>query len=100
MNLFKEVFRFPEHCAKAVTSCRKDGLVHSADIEWRRKDGGLLAIKLHLRYLTVPGAADQMEAIVEDVTEQRSLEHQLLQAQKFETIGNSQEAWLTISTMW
>ena len=53
----------------------------------RRKDGGLLAVKLHLRYLTVPGAADQMEAIVEDVTELRSLEHQLLQAQKFETIG-------------
>ncbi|MGB7726975.1 MAG: ATP-binding protein [Candidatus Acidiferrum sp.] len=35
----------------------------------------------------MPGAADQMEAIVEDVTELRSLEHQLLQAQKFETIG-------------
>ena len=87
MHFLKEVFRFPEHCVKAVTSCRKDGLVHCADTEWRRKDGGLLAIKLHLRYVTVPGAADQMEAIVEDVTELRSLEHQLLQAQKFETIG-------------
>lgn len=87
MNFFKEVFCFPEHCAKAVASCRKDGMVHSADTEWRRKDGGLLSIKLHLRYLTVPGATDQMEAIVEDVTELRSLEHQLLQAQKFETIG-------------
>ena len=68
MNLFKETFSlFPEHCSRAVASCRKDGLVHSADTEWRRKDGGLLAIKLHLRYLTVPGGADQMEAIVEDV---------------------------------
>ncbi|MGB7726974.1 MAG: response regulator, partial [Candidatus Acidiferrum sp.] len=33
MNLFTEVFRFPEHCVKVVTSCRKDGLVHSADTE-------------------------------------------------------------------
>lgn len=87
MNFLSDVFRYPEHCAKLVAACRKDGLVHSAETEWRRKDGGLVAIKLHLRYLSVPGEADQMEGIVEDVTELRSLEHQLLQAQKFETIG-------------
>jgi two-component system, cell cycle sensor histidine kinase and response regulator CckA len=87
LNFLTDVFRFPEHRAKLIASCRKDGLVQSAETEWRRKDGGLVAIKLHLRYLSVPGAADQMEGIVEDVTELRSLEHQLLQAQKFETIG-------------
>jgi PAS domain-containing protein len=87
LNISADIFRFPEQCAKLVISCRKDGLVHSAETEWRRKDGGLVAIKLHLRYLSLPRAADQMEGIVEDVTELRSLEHQLLQAQKFETIG-------------
>jgi len=87
LNLSTDVFRFPEHYIKLLTACRKDGLVHSAETEWRRKDGGLVSIKLHLRYLTVPGAGDQMEGIVEDVTELRALEHQLLQAQKFETIG-------------
>jgi two-component system, cell cycle sensor histidine kinase and response regulator CckA len=46
-----------------------------------------VAVRLNLRYLSVPDSADQMEGIVEDVTELRSLEHQLLQAQKFETIG-------------
>jgi len=87
LNFKADVFRFPEHCMKLVTSCRKDGLVNSAETEWRRKDGGLVAVKLHLRYLSIPGASDQIEGIVEDVTELRSLEHQLLQAQKFETIG-------------
>jgi PAS domain S-box-containing protein len=86
-NLSTDVFRFPEHYVKLFAACRKDGLVHSAEAEWRRKDGGLVAVKLHLRYLPVPGAADQIEGIVEDVTELRVLEHQLLQAQKFETIG-------------
>jgi len=86
-RLSTDIFRFPEQCAKLVASCRKDGLVHSAETEWRRKDGGLVSIKLHLRYLSLPGAGDQMEGIVEDVTELRSLERQLLQAQKFETIG-------------
>lgn len=87
LNFTTDIFRFPEHCAKLMNSCRKDGLVHNAETEWRRKDGGLLSVKLHLRYLSVPGQADQIEGIVEDVTELRSLEHQLLQAQKFETIG-------------
>jgi len=87
LNFTTDVFRFPEHCAKLMSSCRKDGLVHNAETEWRRKDGGLVAVKLHLRYLSVVGSADQVEGIVEDVTELRSLEHQLLQAQKFETIG-------------
>ncbi len=87
LNFCADVFRYPEHSAKLTAACRKEGLVHSADTEWRRKDGGLVAVKLHLRYLSFPGAADQMEGIAEDVTELRSLEHQLLQAQKFETIG-------------
>lgn len=51
------------------------------------KDGGLIAVRLHLRSLPLPGPAEALEDIVEDVTEVRSLEHQLQQAQKFETIG-------------
>jgi PAS domain S-box-containing protein len=87
LNFTADIFRFPEHCVKLMNSCRKDGLVHNAETEWRRKDGGLVSVKLHLRYVSVAGQGDQMEGIVEDVTELRSLEHQLLQAQKFETIG-------------
>lgn len=87
LNLSTDIFRFPEQCVKLLATCRAEGLVQSAETEWRRKDGGLISVKLHLRYLSVPGAADQIEGIVEDVTELRALEHQLLQAQKFETIG-------------
>jgi CheY-like chemotaxis protein len=38
LNLLGDVFRFPEHGAKLIGSCRKDGLVHSAVAEWRRKE--------------------------------------------------------------
>jgi len=88
LNLSTDVFRFPEHAAKLVAACRADGLVQSAETEWRRMDGGLISVKLHLRNLPTFGADDQIEGIVEDVTELRSLEHQLLQAQKYETIGH------------
>ena len=87
LNFTSDIFRFPEHCVKLVSLCRKDGFVHRTETEWRRKDGGLVAVKLHLRYLNSPDAGDQLEGLVEDVTELRSLEQQLLQAQKFETVG-------------
>ncbi len=87
LSLATDVFRFPEPYVKLLASCRAGGAVPRAEAEWRRKDGGLVAVKLHLRYLSFPGAPDQIEGIVEDITEIRALEHQLLQAQKFETIG-------------
>src|SRR5271157_4933122 len=88
LNLSTDVFRYPEQFAQLLVTCRQIGFVHSAETELRRKDGGLIAVRLHLRYLSLPGpAADALEGIVEDVTELRALERQLLQAQKFETIG-------------
>jgi nitrogen-specific signal transduction histidine kinase/ActR/RegA family two-component response regulator len=44
-------------------------------------------VRLQLRYLSLPGPDDELEGIIKDVTELRALEHQLAQAQKFETIG-------------
>ncbi len=87
LNLSTDVFRFPEQFAQFLVTCRQIGFVHSAEAELRRKDGGLIAVRLHLRYLSLPGPADQLEGIIEDVTELRALERQLVQAQKFETIG-------------
>jgi two-component system, cell cycle sensor histidine kinase and response regulator CckA len=87
LNLAGDIFRYPEHYVKFVGMCREQGLVHSAETEWRRKDGGLISVRVHFRYLSIPGPSEAMEGIVEDVTEVRALEHQLQQAQKFETIG-------------
>jgi two-component system cell cycle sensor histidine kinase/response regulator CckA len=87
LNLSTDVFRFPEEFGQLMITCRQIGFVHSAETELRRKDGGLIVVRLHLRYLSLPGLVDALEGVVEDVTELRALERQLLQAQKFETIG-------------
>jgi two-component system, cell cycle sensor histidine kinase and response regulator CckA len=87
LNFAADVFRFPEQYAKLVASCREKGVVSSGETEWRRKDGGMVNVKLHLRHLRARGAGEVIEGTVEDVTELRSLEHQLLHAQKFESIG-------------
>jgi two-component system cell cycle sensor histidine kinase/response regulator CckA len=82
-----EVFRFPEHYVKLLTACRLNSAVHSVETEWCRRDGGFLAVKLHLRSVPSAGVGRDLEGMVEDITELRALEHQLQQAQKFETIG-------------
>jgi two-component system cell cycle sensor histidine kinase/response regulator CckA len=59
-----------------------------APVEWKRKDGKIITVRLNGRPTKDPGsAAECNEVIVEDITERIALEKQLIQAQKFEGIG-------------
>jgi two-component system, cell cycle sensor histidine kinase and response regulator CckA len=56
--------------------------------EWKRRDGRVITVRIHGRRATTSGENDEwIEVMVEDVTERIALETQLLQAQKFEAIG-------------
>ena len=83
----QDVYRFPEQFAQLMSSCRAFGQVHGAEAEWRRPDGGIIAVRLQLRSLSAPDPEGSVELIVEDVTELRAMERQLRQSQKFEAIG-------------
>ena len=87
VNLLRDVYRFPEQFLQHVADCRSRGMVHGAETEWRRRDGGTVTVRVHLRRLSLPGGEEAMEFITEDVTELRAMERQLRQAQKFEAIG-------------
>jgi len=87
LNLLRDVFRFPEQYAALMASCREYGKVKGVETEWRRRDGGIVAVRLHVRMLSIPGLAGAIEIIAEDVTALRAMERQLRQAQKFEAIG-------------
>jgi signal transduction histidine kinase/ActR/RegA family two-component response regulator len=87
MNLARDVFRFPEHYAQMQVTCRQNGLAHGVETEWRRRDGGIVAVRLHVRLVDIPQLPNSIEVIAEDVTDLRAMERQLRQAQKFEAIG-------------
>jgi signal transduction histidine kinase/DNA-binding response OmpR family regulator len=83
----EDIFRFPEQYAQLMSSCREFGQVHGAEAEWRRPDGGIVSVRLHLRSLSAPDPTGSVEVIVEDVSEFRAMERQLRQSQKFEAVG-------------
>jgi PAS domain S-box-containing protein len=87
LNLFRDVFRFPEQHSKLFRACQEAGQVRGAEAEWRRPDGGFVSVRLQLRSLKRKSEQPEYEVISEDVTELRAMERQLLQAQKFEAIG-------------
>jgi two-component system cell cycle sensor histidine kinase/response regulator CckA len=87
LNLMSDVFRFPEQHAELMASCGEKGKIQGAENEWRRCDGGIVTVRLHVRMLSIPDLAGAIEIIAEDITELRAMEHQLRQAQKFDAIG-------------
>jgi two-component system, cell cycle sensor histidine kinase and response regulator CckA len=87
LNLLRDVFRFPEQHAELMAACREQGEVHGFEAEWRRRDGGFVAVRVHVRLVSISGHVGAMEVIAEDVTELRAMERQLRQSQKFEAIG-------------
>jgi len=66
---------------------RNDGRLESK-AAWKRKDGKAITVRVNARWARVPGQKDPcFEVMVEDVTDRIAIEKQLLEAQKFEAIG-------------
>jgi PAS domain S-box-containing protein len=85
--LARDIFRYPAQYVECMAECRKEGQIHNVETEWRRRDGGIVVVRLHLRRLSVAELTASVEVIAEDVTEVRAMERQLHQSQKFEAIG-------------
>ena len=60
--------------------------MHTAEVEWRRRDGTPILVRLSGREVVWRGLRG-FEVIAEDITERRSLEARLQQAEKMEAIG-------------
>jgi two-component system, cell cycle sensor histidine kinase and response regulator CckA len=87
IKLTDELYRDPVAHKKIVADYLSSGRVHTT-VDWKRKDGKIITVRISGRRVKQPDRdTDCAEVIVEDVSERTSLEKQLVQAQKFEGIG-------------
>ncbi|MFH1739058.1 MAG: PAS domain S-box protein [bacterium] len=87
-NIPVEIYRDPNQCTTILEEMSRTQRVESREIEWVRKDGKVIIVRLSGRMVSYEqGGLEEFEAIVENVTERRLLEQQLYQSQKMESIG-------------
>ncbi len=80
-------FRNPAEQPRLASEYLLHGRV-DATVEWKRRDGKIITVRLNGRMAMDPdGKSECAEVTVENVTERVALEKQLVQAQKFEGIG-------------
>jgi PAS domain S-box-containing protein len=87
-DLLEFVYGTPEQAALLRERARGDGRIDPLELSWRRRDGTPLLVRVSGRMLEARGGrVEGFELFVEDVSERRTLEDQLRQAQKMETVG-------------
>ena len=59
----------------------------SSEVEWIRKDGRGLDVRLYWNLIEDPEGGTAFEVLAEDLTERKALEEQFRQAQKLEAVG-------------
>jgi diguanylate cyclase (GGDEF)-like protein/PAS domain S-box-containing protein len=78
VNLATEIIRDPVERAQLFESYRQTGHVNLIEVEWKRKDGTPMKVRLSGRQVGAEeGAPDGCEIIAEDVTAQRASEDNL-----------------------
>lgn len=87
-NLERDIYRDPQVRQRLIKDYKQKGGFRALDAEWRRKDGSVIDVRMTGRpVLAEDKSIAYFEVFAEDMTERRSLERQLAQAQKMEAIG-------------
>jgi len=78
VNLATEIIRDPSERGQLIESYRKTGNIGLIEMEWRRKDGTPMTVRLSGRQVGLGGSSlEACEVIAEDVTAQRASEDHL-----------------------
>ncbi len=87
-NLARDICADSAEHSRLVQGLRATGRLQGHEAIWKRAEGGAIRVRLSGRLFTdEQTGAEQVEMIVEDITERRALEEQFRQAQKMEAVG-------------
>ena len=89
LELDRDVYVDAAERARNIERARTLERISGVQVQWKRRDGHHITVRLSGRVVRSEGdgAIKGFEMMAEDVTEQRTLERALQQAQKMETIG-------------
>src|SRR6266576_3215264 len=89
LDLGRDVYVEPGQRARVIKQAAGLDRISGVQVQWKRRDGHHITVRLSGRVVRSEGGGDLkgFEMMAEDVTEQRTLERALQQAQKMETIG-------------
>lgn len=88
LNMATQVYADPRQRAQLIEQHRETGRFTNVDVEWKRKDGKLITVRLSGHSFPGENPEDTVfEVVAEDITQQRSLEQQVRHSQKMEAIG-------------
>jgi PAS domain S-box-containing protein len=86
-NLNSDIYENPADRVSTLAMYETSGRVDSAEVNWKRKDGRTIFVRVSGRQVCRKDGQVHFEVIAEDTTQRRSVEKQLLQGQKMEAVG-------------
>ncbi len=87
INMVRDLYAEPGDRERIIAHVGNAPQIEGIETRWKRKDGRVITVRLSGRCIRYPGELTSFEMIVEDTTERRQLEEQLLHSQKMEAIG-------------
>jgi two-component system, cell cycle sensor histidine kinase and response regulator CckA len=87
LGLTSDVYADQTQHKEIVNTLLTVGQLRGMEVQWRRKDGKGITVRISGRALLDGEKTTGFEVIAEDITERRFLEEQLRQSQKMEAVG-------------
>ncbi len=87
LNLAEDVFCPRGECQDLAAISAQPGEFGPVEVNWKRSDGALILVHLRGRVAGASNGEKTIEAIAEDITQQRALEEYLSQTDRLESLG-------------